>query len=79
MNVIYYLIPIALIFLIAGVVAFIWATKSNQFEDMEKHGLSILMDEKNSSRDEVSEQPNDKTTTSNSTPTTPLTSNTKED
>ena len=45
MNIIYYLIPIALIFLIVGVVAFLWATKSNQFEDMEKHGLSILMDD----------------------------------
>jgi len=45
MNVIYYLIPVALIFVILGVVAFFWATKSEQFDDMEKHGLSILMDE----------------------------------
>lgn len=45
MQVIYYLIPVALIFLIVGVVAFFWATKNEQFEDMEKHGLSILMDD----------------------------------
>jgi len=45
MNVIYYLIPVALIFVIVGVIAFFWATKSEQFDDMEKHGLSILMDE----------------------------------
>ena len=45
MQVIYYLIPVALLFVIVGIVAFFWATKSEQFEDMEKHGLSILMDE----------------------------------
>ena len=45
MNVIYYLIPVAVIFVIIGVIAFFWATRSDQFDDMEKHGLSILMDE----------------------------------
>lgn len=45
MQVIYYLIPVALIFVIVGIIAFFWATKSEQFDDMEKHGLSILMDE----------------------------------
>ena len=45
MNIIYYLIPVAIIFLIIGVIAFFWATKTDQFEDMEKQGLSILMDE----------------------------------
>ena len=45
MNVIYYLIPVALIFVLLGVIAFFWATKTEQFDDMEKHGLSILMDE----------------------------------
>ena len=45
MQIIYYLIPVALIFVLVGVYAFFWATKTDQFEDMEKHGLSILMDE----------------------------------
>lgn len=45
MQIIYYLIPVALIFVIVGVVAFFWATKSEQFDDMEKQGLSILMDD----------------------------------
>ena len=48
MNVIYYLIPVAVIFVIIGVIAFFWATRSDQFNDMEKHGLSILMDEEKS-------------------------------
>ena len=45
MSIIYYLIPIAIIFVIVGVIAFFWATKTEQFEDLEKQGLSILMDD----------------------------------
>ena len=45
MNVIYYLIPVAIIFVVLGVIAFFWATKTEQFEDLEKQGLSILMDD----------------------------------
>ena len=59
MNVIYYLIPVAMIFVIVGVIAFFWATKSEQFDDMEKHGLSILMDEdKTSKSDSVTSENN---------------------
>jgi cbb3-type cytochrome oxidase maturation protein len=45
MNVIYYLIPVAILFVIVGVIAFFWATKTEQFDDLEKQGLSILMDD----------------------------------
>lgn len=45
MNVIYYLIPVAILFVIVGVIAFFWATKTDQFDDLEKQGLSILMDD----------------------------------
>ena len=45
MNIIYYLIPVAIIFVIIGVIGFFWATKSEQFEDLEKEGLSILLDD----------------------------------
>ena len=45
MNVIYYLIPVAVIFVIVGIIAFFWATRTDQFEDLEKHGISILMDD----------------------------------
>ncbi|MBU2918737.1 cbb3-type cytochrome oxidase assembly protein CcoS [Psychrosphaera sp. F3M07] len=57
MNVIYYLIPVAIIFVIVGVIAFFWATKSEQFEDLEKQGLSILMDD-----DELQSNDQNKTT-----------------
>jgi cbb3-type cytochrome oxidase maturation protein len=45
MNVIYYLIPIAIVLIIIAVAIFFWAVKSDQFDDMERHGSSILFDD----------------------------------
>jgi len=33
--IIYYLIPVAILFVIVGVIAFFWATKTEQFDDLE--------------------------------------------
>jgi cbb3-type cytochrome oxidase maturation protein len=45
MEIIYFLIPMALI-LVAGIVAgLFWAVKSGQFDDMEGPAHQILMDE----------------------------------
>jgi cbb3-type cytochrome oxidase maturation protein len=46
MSIIYVLIPIAILLTILGVYLFFWAVKSNQFEDLEKQGLSILFEDK---------------------------------
>ena len=45
MNVIYVLIPIAIIIVALALVVFFWAVKSNQFEDLERQGSSILFDD----------------------------------
>ena len=45
MSVIYVLIPIAIILLIVGIYLFFWAVKTEQFNDLEKEGLSILFDD----------------------------------
>ena len=45
MEIIYFLIPIALV-LVAGIVGgLFWAVKSGQFDDMEGPAYQILMDE----------------------------------
>ena len=45
MEIIYFLIPMALV-LVAGIVAgLFWAVKSGQFDDMEGPAHQILMDE----------------------------------
>ena len=45
MEVIYLLIPISLVLVGAMVWAFLWAVRSGQFEDLEKAGHQILMDD----------------------------------
>ncbi|WP_432463173.1 cbb3-type cytochrome oxidase assembly protein CcoS [Agarivorans sp. QJM3NY_33] len=50
MSIIFVLIPIALIFIAAGIGAFFWAVKSEQFEDLDRQGVNILFDEKNSDK-----------------------------
>ena len=45
MSIIYVLIPIAIIIVALAVVIFFWAVKSNQFEDLERQGYSILFDD----------------------------------
>lgn len=45
MSIIYVLIPIALLLVFIAVAVFFWAVRSNQFEDLERHGSSILFDD----------------------------------
>jgi len=47
MNIIYLLIPIAIILTVIGIYLFFWAVKTEQFNDLEKQGLSILFDDEN--------------------------------
>ena len=39
------LIPLALLFGLAGLVAFFWAMRSGQFEDLDGAALRILIDD----------------------------------
>ncbi|WP_448565390.1 cbb3-type cytochrome oxidase assembly protein CcoS [Thalassotalea ganghwensis] len=45
MSIIYVLIPIAIILTALGIYLFFWAVKTDQFDDLEKQGLSILFEE----------------------------------
>ena len=45
MSIIYILIPIAILLTSLGIYLFFWAVKSDQFDDLEKQGMSILFDE----------------------------------
>jgi cbb3-type cytochrome oxidase maturation protein len=47
MSVIYILIPIAILLTAIGIYLFFWAVKTEQFEDLEKQGMSILFDDSN--------------------------------
>lgn len=47
MEIIFMLIPIAIIFVAIAVYVFFWAVKSDQFEDLEREGSNILFDDDN--------------------------------
>lgn len=45
MDVIYILIPLALVVVTAMIAAFVWAVRSGEFEDLDTPPLRILTDE----------------------------------
>ena len=45
MSIIYILIPIATLLTALGIYLFFWAVKTEQFDDLEKQGMSILFDD----------------------------------
>lgn len=62
MDIIYLLIPLALVFVVIIVWVFMWAVRSDQFEDLEGPAHRILMDEDEPriDRKEQQETPSDK-------------------
>lgn len=45
MSIIYILIPLAVLLTALGIYLFFWAVKTEQFDDLEKQGMSILFDD----------------------------------
>ena len=45
MNIIFVLIPIAILFVVIAGSVFFWAIRSEQFEDLDRQGSNILFDE----------------------------------
>jgi len=69
MSIIYILIPIAILLTSLGIYLFFWAVKTEQFEDLEKQGMSILFDDEQldtSNKENKSTEPNNKNDVSNS-------------
>lgn len=46
MNILFLLIPIALVIVAAAVTGFWWATRDGQFDDLETPAVRILLDNK---------------------------------
>ena len=45
MSVVYIALPVAILLALAGVIAFIWATRSGQMDELETPGQRILFDD----------------------------------
>jgi len=44
-NVLIYLVPVALLLGLAGLIAFLWSLRSGQYEDLDGAALRILSDD----------------------------------
>ena len=45
MSMLYVLIPLAVLLLAVAVWAMLWAIKNGQFDDLESHGWSVVLDD----------------------------------
>ena len=45
MSMLYVLIPLAVVLLALAVWALLWAIKNGQFDDLESHGWSVVLDD----------------------------------
>ena len=45
MSILFLLIPLGLVLLGLCIAAFFWATRSGQFDDLESHGWSVVLDD----------------------------------
>ena len=60
MDIIYFLIPLALVFVIAGIGLFFWAVKNDQYEDLEGPAHRILFDDIENNPSAIDETKNNK-------------------
>ncbi|MFC0444808.1 cbb3-type cytochrome oxidase assembly protein CcoS [Pseudidiomarina halophila] len=66
MESLYILIPIAILFVIIAVAVFFWAVRSDQFEDLERQGMNVLLDDdapdtsEHQAKDKAETHPTDK-------------------
>ena len=60
MSILYVLIPLAVVLLAVAVWALLWAIKNGQFDDLETHGWSVVLDDdqKPPPMEEIKERPN---------------------
>ena len=45
MNILYLVVPLALLIVLVAVIAFVWAGRSGQFDDLETPALRVLHDD----------------------------------
>lgn len=45
MTILYFLIPLAMLFATASVITFIWAVRRGQFDDLDTPAIRILFDD----------------------------------
>ena len=57
MSMLYILIPLAVVLLALAVWALLWAIKNGQFDDLETHGWSVVLDDDQKPPPEIKDAP----------------------
>jgi len=57
MSMLYILIPLAVVLLALAVWALLWAIKNGQFDDLETHGWSVVLDDDQKPPPEIQDAP----------------------
>ena len=57
MSMLYILIPLAVVLLAFAVWALLWAIKNGQFDDLESHGWSVVLDDDQKPPPEIENEP----------------------
>lgn len=52
----YFMIPVAMVFVGIAIALFFWSVKNDQFEDLDRHGSNILFDDDASSHQQAQTQ-----------------------
>ncbi|ART79309.1 cbb3-type cytochrome oxidase assembly protein CcoS [Oceanisphaera avium] len=52
----YFMIPVAMVFVGIAIALFFWSVKSDQFEDLDRHGSNILFDDDDSAHQKAQTQ-----------------------
>lgn len=60
MSMLYVLIPLAVVLLALAVWALLWAIKNGQFDDLESHGWSVVLDDDQKPPPEIKDERLDK-------------------
>ena len=58
MSMLYVLIPLAVVLLAFAIWALVWAIRSGQFDDLESHGWSVVLDDDQRPPPDLDETPN---------------------
>jgi cbb3-type cytochrome oxidase maturation protein len=56
MNILYILVPVALLLAAAGVYAFFWSVKSGQYDDTDTPAIRVLMEDELAAPPEASKE-----------------------
>ncbi|RTE87245.1 MULTISPECIES: cbb3-type cytochrome oxidase assembly protein CcoS [Gammaproteobacteria] len=57
MEALHIMVPIAIILVVIAIIIFFWAIKNGQFDDLERQGMNLLLDDDKPKKDKKTKSP----------------------